>query len=286
MRLIIVSGRSGAGKSSVLSILEDNGFYCVDNLPILMLVDLVKNALLDEQKELSNIAVAIDARNFYAQINLFDEVLAKIQKLPVSFDVIYLDANDAILQQRFGQTRRRHPLTSENCTLSEALIAETKLLNPIYNNATLTIDTSQLNVYQLADFVQQLLPNSFSANFLLQSFGFKYGLLPNADLIFDVRVLPNPYWQDDLSALSGLEPQVIAYFQSLPEATELTNDISNYLAKWLPKFEKQRRHYVTIGIGCTGGFHRSVYVAHNVWLNLKTTISNLQLRHRDLTKNG
>jgi len=288
MHLIIVSGRSGSGKSTALSVLEDSGFYCIDNLPALLLIELVKRTLLNAESSYPKMVVSIDARNLHTEINRFDDILSEIRALQVKCDVLFLDAKDDVLLERFSQTRRGHPLTNITCALDEALTAETKLLEPIYRSASLMIDTSSLNIYQLYDLIKlRLLDNSEPITlFLLESFGFKYGLSKHSDLVFDVRCLPNPYWQTNLRDKSGLTPEVSDYFAHFCEVNNLIDDTYQYLRKWLPKFSQNHRNYVTIGIGCTGGFHRSVYVSSQIWQRLQHDITNLQLRHRDLAKNN
>jgi len=287
MRLIIISGRSGSGKSTALSALEDSGFYCVDNLPVVLLINFVKHALINKNKY-SNLAVSIDARNFELQNNQFKDIVDTICALAVKVDVIYLDANTEVLLQRFSQTRRKAPLTNKNIMLREALMFENKLLEPIYNICSLVVDTSDFNRYQLYDFIKfRLLDNATcGVSFLLESFGFKYGASQHATMVFDVRFLPNPYWQDNLRSLSGLDPLVMQYFANCVEVSNVIDDISYYLQKWLPKFTNNYHNYVTVAIGCTGGFHRSVYCAQNVYANLIKHIPNLQLIHRDLAKNS
>jgi UPF0042 nucleotide-binding protein len=284
MRLIVVSGRSGSGKSTALGLLEDNGFYCIDNLPAILLPELAERALPNAELLQPKIAVSIDARNLPGQLQMFPELLADVRARHIQCDVIYLDADEETLLKRFSETRRRHPLTSDTRSLAEAIRDESTLLGPIADLADLKIDTTHLNLYQLRDTLKLRLLNQPAAGtaFLIESFGFKRGMPVDADLVFDVRCLPNPYWKPELRGLSGLEPQVAEYLDAQPDVEEMYKDILAYLSKWLPRFAASNRAYVTVAIGCTGGHHRSVYLANRLGQQLKPELMNLQVRHRDL----
>jgi UPF0042 nucleotide-binding protein len=284
MRLVIVSGRSGSGKSTALAVLEDNGFYCIDNLPASLLPDLSERALLQTELLQPKVAVSIDARNLPSQLRRFPELLEQLRQHNIHCDVLYLDADDATLLKRFSETRRRHPLTSAERSLSEAIDDERQLLAPIADLADLKIDTANLNLYQLADTLKLRLldkPQPGTA-FLIESFGFKRGMPVDADLVFDVRCLPNPYWKPDLREYSGLEAVVRDYLDAQPDVEEMYQDLLAYLHKWLPRFAASNRAYVTVGIGCTGGHHRSVYLAERLGNALRDSLGNVQIRHRDL----
>lgn len=284
MRLVIVSGRSGSGKSTALAVLEDSGFYCIDNLPASLLPDLGERALLQTELLQPKVAVSIDARNLPSQLKRFPELLEQLRQRNIHCDVLYLDADNATLLKRFSETRRRHPLTSAERSLSEAIDDERLLLGPIADLADLTIDTANLNLYQLADILKLRLldkPQPGTA-FLLESFGFKRGMPVDADLVFDVRCLPNPYWKPDLREHSGLEQPVRDYLDGQADVEEMYQDLHAYLGKWLPRFAASNRAYVTVAIGCTGGHHRSVYLAERLGNALRERLGNLQIRHRDL----
>ena len=285
MRLIIVSGRSGSGKSTALDVLEDNGFYCIDNLPAGLLPELAERALLHTEVLQPQVAVSIDARNLPTHLQRFPELLNEVRARHILCDVLYLDADEDTLLKRFSETRRRHPLTDENRSLAEAIRDEALLLEPISDLADLKIDTTHLNLYQLRDSIKLRLLNKPEQGtaFLIESFGFKRGMPVDADLVFDVRCLPNPYWKPDLRAHSGLDQPVIDYLAAQPEVEEMYQDILAYLEKWLPRFAASNRAYVTIGIGCTGGHHRSVYLTERLGKCLQQTLKNVQVRHRDLT---
>ncbi len=284
MRLIIVSGRSGSGKSTALDVLEDNGFYCIDNLPAGLLIELAERALLNIDLLQAQVAVSIDARNLPSQLERFPELLAEVRAKHIHCDVVYLDSEDDTLLKRFSETRRRHPLTSDTRSLAEAIKDESILLGPIADLADLKLDTTHLNLYQLRDSIKLRLLNKPEPGtaFLIESFGFKRGMPVDADLVFDVRCLPNPYWKADLRNLSGKDPEVAEYLGGQADVEEMFEDIFSYLNKWLPRFAASNRSYVTIAVGCTGGHHRSVYLAERLGTALKQTLKNIQVRHRDL----
>ncbi len=284
MRLIIVSGRSGSGKSTALDVLEDNGFYCIDNLPAGLLPELAERALLHTELLQPQVAVSIDARNLPSQLKRFPELLEDVRARYIQCDVLYLDAADETLLKRFSETRRRHPLTNQNRSLGEAIHDEELLLAPIIDHADLKIDTTHLNLYQLRDTLKLRLLNQPEPGtaFLFESFGFKRGMPVDADLVFDVRCLPNPYWKADLRDFSGLDQPVIDYLAAQTDVEEMFQDILAYLSKWLPRFAASNRAYVTVAIGCTGGHHRSVYLAERLGQALREPLKNVQVRHRDL----
>ncbi len=286
MRLIIVSGRSGSGKSTALDVLEDNDFYCIDNLPATLLPELAQRTLLATEMVHPQIAVSIDARNAPNQLERFPEILADLRARHIVCDVLYLDAGDETLLKRFSETRRRHPLTSDSRSLAEAIHYEKTLLSPIIDLADLVIDTSRLNLYQLRDTIKLRLldkPEPGTA-FLIESFGFKRGVPVDADVIFDIRCLPNPYWKPELRPYCGLDQPIIDYLGEQADVEEMYNDIHDYLAKWLPRFAASNRAYVTVAIGCTGGQHRSVYMAQRLGEALSKELRNVQIRHRDVVR--
>lgn len=286
MRLVIVSGRSGSGKSTALDVLEDNDFYCIDNLPATLLPELVERTLLNPDMLYPQIAVSIDARSQPYQLERFPELLADLRARHIQCDLLFLDANDESLLKRFSETRRRHPLTNDTRSLPEAIADEKRLLEPIVDLADLCIDTTHLNLYQLRDIIKLRLldkPEPGTA-FLIESFGFKRGVPVDADVIFDMRCLANPYWIPELRGYSGLDQPVIDYLSEQPEAEEMYQDLYNYLSKWLPRFAASNRAYVTVGIGCTGGQHRSVYMTERLGAALRKNLKNVQIRHRDVVR--
>lgn len=283
MRLVVVSGRSGSGKSTALHLLEDNGFYCIDNLPAGLLPELAKQAS-EADLNLPAMAISIDARNLASDLQRFPELLKQVRDAGVQCDVLFLAAGDDVLIKRFSETRRKHPLTDSQRSLAEAIAQELRILEPIIDLATLKIDTSHLNLYQLRDQIKQRLLGSQGStpSVLIQSFGFKRGVPADADLIFDVRCLPNPYWRPELRSYSGLDEPVREYLSSQPDVEEMYQDIRQFLNKWLPRYAAGERSYMTIAVGCTGGHHRSVYLAERLVNELRASTPNLLIRHRDL----
>ncbi|WP_373186433.1 RNase adapter RapZ [Halopseudomonas sp.] len=283
MHLVVVSGRSGSGKSTALHLLEDNGFYCIDNLPAGLLPDLARQAN-KAGMNLPKVAISIDARNLPSDLQRFPDLLEQVRDSGITCDVIFLAATDEVLIKRFSETRRKHPLTDQSHSLAEAIAAELRLLEPIIDLANLKIDTSHLNLYQLRDTLKQrLLGSQGSApSVLIQSFGFKRGVPVDADLVFDVRCLPNPYWKPDLRQFSGSDQPVRDYLDAQPDVQEMYQDIRVFLEKWLPRYAAGERSYMTIAIGCTGGHHRSVYIAERLRQDLGNKTANMLIRHRDV----
>lgn len=283
MKLTIISGRSGSGKSTVLHILEDRGYYCIDNLPASLLPALA-DRISNDDTHLSNIAVSIDARNISADLQQAPEIISELQARELSTEIIFLDANSQTLLKRFSESRRKHPLSNESTDLREAIDIESALLESISVMANLVIDTSNMSLHQLRDLVKnRLLENSETSMALLfESFGFKNGVPVDADLVYDVRCLPNPYWDTALRSLTGLDADVATFLNSQEEVQEMVNDIRIYLEKWLPKYESNNRSYITVAVGCTGGQHRSVYIGEKLKKYFSSKIKNVQIRHRDL----
>lgn len=284
MRLVIISGRSGSGKSTALQALEDAGFYCVDNLPVALLASLATSLKQDETAQLTRVAVGIDARNVRGQLERFPEMLQALKHQVDACETLFLDANDDTLLKRFSATRRRHPLSREGVPLGEALDIERELLEPISLLADLVMDTSQLSVHGLRDLVRDRIVGKSSQRMtlLVESFGFKNGVPPDADFVFDVRCLPNPYWESHLRAHTGLEPGVIGFLDAHESVQEMLSDISGLLMRWLPHFEQNDRQYMTVAVGCTGGYHRSVYIVERLALRLRDCCHSVLVRHREL----
>lgn len=262
MKLLIVSGRSGSGKSTALQALEDQGYYCVDNLPLGLLPALAEQLVAELPVDSQNVAVGIDARNLRSQLPQFSRLLEQIKTPSLQCEVIYLDADAETLLKRFSSTRRRHPLSDQDMSLSEAIAHEKKLLSNIQEVADLTIDTRQLTPHELRNLVRErVLQRKDDLSLLIQSFGFKHGVPTDADLIFDVRMLPNPFWDTTLRSYNGLQQPVINFLDNQPASADILNDIEQLLLAWLPRYQNSDRSYITVGIGCTGGQHRSVYTA-------------------------
>ena len=284
MKLVIISGRSGSGKSTALNVLEDAGYYSIDNLPASLLTALVAEIRCSASPEHEKLALCIDARNISRQLQELPTLLSQLPE-DVETSVIYLDAHDEALIKRFSETRRRHPLSNEKTALQEALVRERDILQPIANSADVTIDTSEMLFHELRDYVQQVVLRQTGAGMLtlFQSFGFKKGLPLNADLVFDVRCLPNPHWVVALRSLTGRDPQVIEFLDKQSAVQEMFDDICQFLEKWLPRYEDNNRPYTTVAVGCTGGQHRSVYLAQRLYQHFASRGVDVQVRHRDIT---
>jgi len=280
MKLTIVSGRSGSGKSVCLHVLEDLGYYCIDNLPVSLLPALIKQIAPHQQ----NVAVGIDARNIPAELDRFVSIIDELKKLASHYEIIFLDAEDLTLLRRFSETRRKHPLSSEKTSLQEALQKESHLVEPIAQLADLRIDTTRLKVQQLRESIRDRLvskPNQ-SLSLLFESFGYKFGIPVDADYTFDIRCIPNPYWDTNLRHLTGMDAPVAEFLEQQPQTQKIIDDITKFLETWLPQFEGDNRNYMTVAIGCTGGQHRSVYVVEQLAKHFRAINYNVQLRHREL----
>ena len=281
--LVIISGRSGSGKSTALHLLEDMGYYCIDNLPVSLISSLIQR--LDQVQTVSRVAVSIDARNIADDLANFGEVIKTLD--PDNLQIVYLDAASPTLVKRFSETRRKHPLSNHERNLLAALEYETELLDDIASLADLTIDTTSLTIHELRDLVRnRITDNTEGLALLFQSFAFKNGVPVDADIVFDVRCLPNPHWVENLKSLTGLDAPVRAFLEGHAEVADMMNDIQTFLERWRPKFEQSSRSYLTVAIGCTGGQHRSVYLSNKLFLTFSKTWSNVQVRHRELIQSS
>ena len=280
MQLVIITGLSGSGKSVALKALEDATYYTADNLPAKLLP-----AMVDFLREAgyARVAVSIDARNIPGSLARFPEIIASLSPA-FAVDVIYLDADDATLIKRFSETRRRHPLSNAGMPLAEALAAERALLAPIAERAARTIDTRGMSLHDLRDLITKTVlaqPASGMA-VLFESFGFKSGIPLDADLVFDLRSLPNPHWFPELRHLTGRDAPVAEFLAASAEVDEMLADIGSFLARWLPRYAASNRSYTTVAIGCTGGRHRSVYAAERLLERFAPQFPGARLRHREL----
>lgn len=287
MQFVVISGRSGSGKSTALQLLEDAGFICIDNLPVSLLPALITQVAQAPNAATIKFAVGIDARNLGGDLSRFPDIIAaasEAQKVP--FTIVYLDASSPVLIKRFSETRRKHPLSNKSTGLQEAIEAESKILEPVARVAHIAIDTSNLTLHELRSAVKKKVVGSEGQGLALmfESFGFKYGIPVDADFIFDVRCLPNPYWQSELRLKTGLEPPVQAFLQNQPEVASMLDDIVQFVAKWLPSFQHNNRSYLTVAIGCTGGMHRSVYLADRLGAHFRNHYDNVQTRHRQIAQ--
>ena len=285
MNLIIISGLSGSGETVALHTLEDEDYYCVDNLPLGLLPEFVQRVINRTIQPYENIAVGIDARSDSRDLRRFSDILESVRKLDIDITVIYLQAELATLIKRFSDTRRRHPLTRKGLPLAEAIEVERNLLSDIAAASDLFIDTTYKNVHQLREFIKEQIISREKKNglsVLFQSFGFKHGAPTDSDFIFDVRCLPNPHWEQRLRPLTGLDADVAAFLNASNEVEEMLDQIRGFLHNWIPRFEQQNRYYLTVSIGCTGGQHRSVYIAQKLCEDFTNKVDTVSIRHREL----
>ena len=284
MKLVIVSGLSGSGKTVALHTLEDSGYFCVDNLPVGLLPDFIDKMTHSKPALYDLIAVAIDARSGVEDMDRFEEIIDQIKSRDISVEVLFLTSNINKLLSRFSETRRKHPLSKQGLPLVEVIELERNLLSNIYAGADLKIDTSTFNVHELRHtIVTRLLPNTGKdLSILVQSFGFKHGLPADTDYVFDVRCLPNPHWEIELESLTGRDKPVIRYLESFAEVNSMAQSINEFLKTWIPCFKEENRSYMTISIGCTGGRHRSVYLVEKIASELQKSKYNASVHHRDL----
>lgn len=282
MKLIIISGRSGSGKTTALRALEDAGFNCIDNFPVNLLQSLVHNALRDPAQRGSNVAVCIDARS--RDLERFSEILLALDRMDLDCQVIYLDARSPTLVKRFSETRRRHPLTDQRTDLRQAIEAEREVLESLSDVADLVIDTTTLRGHQLSELIATRVVGAVRTglSLLFQSFGYKFGVPVDADLVFDIRCLPNPHWEEALRPLTGRDEPVQDFLTAQPAVNEMFDDLCRFLERWLPRFEQDHRIYMTVAIGCTGGQHRSVYMTDRLGAHFAGRFPNVLVRHREL----
>jgi RNase adapter protein RapZ len=286
MHLVIISGMSGAGKSVALNVLEDLGFYCSDNLPAGLLRTFVDELSSSGDRIFDRVGVGIDARNLSADVERIPALVQELRAGGLSCEIIFLQAKEDVLLSRFSETRRRHPLSDRNVGLLEAIIEERKLLAPIIDAADLIIDTSATTTYDLREQISERIagrePHALSI--LIESFGYKHGLPGDADFVFDVRCLPNPYWEPELKPLTGLDEPVRAFLDAQPRVQEMIDDIAKFLESWIPRYQDFQRSYLTVAIGCTGGQHRSVYVTEAIAKRLGTADAPIRTRHHELSR--
>lgn len=285
MKLVIISGLSGSGKSVAINTLEDDDFYCIDNMPLSMLLTCIEHLTSTASIYYDKIAIGVDARNASKDIVSFPDIVAAIKKRGIELELIHLEANEETLIQRYSETRRKHPLTKNGLPLVEAIHMEKHILEDLVLLADLRIDTTSTNVRELRSIITEQVCKKISSELtiLLQSFGFKYGVPNDSDYVFDVRCLPNPYWEKTLRELTGKNTEVIEFLQSHDEVKQMIDSISGFIEKWLPHFAKENRSYLSVSIGCTGGHHRSVYVTEYLskhFSDFKDT--HVSIRHRDL----
>ncbi len=288
MKLIIISGLSGSGKTVALHTLEDEDYYCVDNLPLGLLPQFIDRILSRQLQLYDFIAVGIDARSDAEDLRDFNTILEWIRQrdtdTSIEIEIIYIQAKPDTLIKRFSDTRRRHPLTRKGLPLSEAIEVESNLLKDVANAADLYIDTTYTNIHELRSLIKERVVRrqATKLSLLFNSFGFKNGAPSDSDFVFDVRCLPNPHWEPNLRPLTGQDPEVIAFLQKQEDVHQMLEHIKNYLDFVIPKFIKQNRYYLTVSIGCTGGQHRSVFMAEALHDIFRDSLEHVSVHHREI----
>lgn len=285
MKLLIVSGRSGSGKTIALRVLEDLGYYCVDNLPVSFLPELIRLSRIEHNL----LAVSIDIRNFPESPESFVNYINSVKAEPSNeVSSIFLDADDNTLIRRYEETRRLHPLAKNNLTLEEAIKAEHNILDSIAALADIRIDTSSLSIHELSENITSLVLGKKEKNLsiIFESFGFKYGIAKDADFVFDARFLPNPHWVPELRPLTGLDEPVINFFAEYPEMGQYIQQIDAMLNHWLPYLERNNRSYLTVAIGCTGGQHRSVFIVEALAQRFRNRGKYVNVKHKNISANS
>jgi UPF0042 nucleotide-binding protein len=267
-----------------LHVLEDLGFYCIDNIPVPLLKSFVDEIVPRQDPTFQNVGIGLDARSPAADLAEVPALVQKLRADGLSCEIIFLQTDTKVLLSRFSETRRKHPLSNSSTSLEEAIAKERDVLAPIINSAELVIDTSRMSVYALRDQIRERVapraPGSMSI--MIESFGYKNGLPANADFVFDVRCLPNPYWEPQLRPLTGKDERVREFLDAAPLVQRMVEDITAFLEKWIPRYQDFQRSYLTIAIGCTGGMHRSVYVAEAVAKRLAAKNLSIRTQHTEI----
>jgi UPF0042 nucleotide-binding protein len=285
MRLVIVSGFSGSGKSVALHMLEDLDYYCVDNIPAGLLPMFISHTVRTNESTYGFTAVGVDARNSPSEIASVPKLVDELKRSGVECDVLFLRAEDDVILKRYSETRRRHPLSRDGRPLADAIREEHRLLQPIADAADLIIDTTRSSVHELRELIRQRVGGrSGRMSILFESFAFRHGVPGDADFVFDVRSLPNPYWEPGLAQLSGRDAAVAEYLDRFPIVTSMYEDIVTFLERWIPELIKTNRSYLTIAIGCTGGQHRSVYLVERLARHFSAKYTNVQAKHEYLKR--
>jgi RNase adapter protein RapZ len=286
MRLIIVTGLSGSGKSIALKVLEDSGFYCIDNLPATLLPEIAKhleNAKLEDPAQHQKIAISIDSRS--AALKALPKSIEALKAQNIMVDLLFLDSSLESLVKRFSETRRKHPLSQADTTLAESIERERQMLAGLAGLGH-HVDTSAFSANTLRNHIKDWIAEpeshiSESMVVIFVSFGFKHGIPLDADFVYDIRSLPNPHYNPELRPQTGKDSDVKAFLANQPMAVEMLHDIQQYLEKWLPSFDKDHRSYLTVSIGCTGGQHRSVYFVEQLSAHFKQRYKVI-VRHREI----
>lgn len=284
MRLIIVSGLSGSGKSVALHLLEDLGYYCIDNMPAALLKSVIDEVTSGRDRATSLLAVGVDARNRQQDLQTLPQLIDEFRKQDFQTELLFLQSSDDVLLKRYGESRRRHPLAEHGTDLRAAIASEREMLSVILNSADLIIDTSRTSIYELADTIRERIDRrkSHTLSVLIESFGFKNGIPADADFVFDLRCLPNPYWSAELRGLTGLDQEVTEFLDAQKAFVAMYEDILAFLKRWIPKYDDVHRSYLTVALGCTGGQHRSVYMTERLADSLRGVHDPVLTRHNEL----
>ena len=286
MQLIIVSGLSGSGKSVALHMLEDIDFYCVDNIPAALLKAFISHTVRGQGDTYPRTAVGLDARNRANEIEMIPALVGELRRSGISCEVLYLHASEEVLLKRYAETRRKHPLVTGNVSLREAIASERSLLEPITAAADLVIDTSRMGVHSLRELIRDRIDRRREGrlSLMFESFGYKHGIPGDADYVFDVRTLPNPFWESALRQQTGRDPAVIEYLEGHASVRSMVADLIEFLDRRVREFSQANRSYLTIAIGCTGGQHRSVYIAERLAAHFRNDYPQVQTRHDSLPR--
>ena len=284
MHLVIVSGLSGSGKSVALNMLEDLGWYCIDNIPAGLLNAFNSHSVRLKSRIYERSAVGLDARNEPDEIASVPQIVRELRKSGIGCEIIYLHADENMLLRRYGETRRRHPLAREGLDLKGAMAEEMRLIEPITYSADLVIDTTHTSVHELREMIRARVEKRRSGrlSIMFESFGYKYGIPGGADFVFDARTLPNPYWDPALQPLSGKDAPVIAFLETQPAVQALLTDIIGFLERRIPLYQENNRGYLTVAIGCTGGQHRSVFLVERLAQHFASRYPDVVARHGSL----
>jgi len=282
MRLVIVSGLSGSGKSVALHMLEDLDYYCVDNIPAGLLPMFISHTVRSQETTYGSTAVGVDARNRPAEIASVPKLVEELKRSGLGCEVLFLRADEDALIKRYSETRRRHPLSRDGLGLTEAIRHERELLDPIADSADLIIDTTRSSVHELRELIRQRVAGRSAGrmSILFESFAYRHGVPDDADFVFDVRSLPNPYWEPGLARMTGRDAQVAEYLERHPIVAKMFDDITGFLDHWIPELVRTNRSYLTIAIGCTGGQHRSVYLVERLAQHFTAKYPLVHARHQ------
>jgi UPF0042 nucleotide-binding protein len=284
MRLIIVSGLSGSGKSVALHVLEDLGYYCIDNLPAALLKSVVEEVNSSSDKKDGLLAVGVDARNRQGDLESLPQLIDEMRQQDIQTELLFLQSSDDVLLKRYAESRRRHPLAPHGTALRPAIERERELLSVVVNSADLIVDTSRTSVYELADIIRERIDRRKldTLSVLIESFGFKSGIPADADFVFDMRCLPNPYWTVELRGLTGRDKEVTDFLDAQEAFVAMFEDVLGFLKRWIPEYSNIHRGYLTVAIGCTGGQHRSVYMTEKLASALRDLHDPVLTRHNEL----